>query len=490
MPSSDSRITNRENDVWSNWSLWIAVASQLATIAITWPLWQIRNDPPLLPAFSLNLPQVNFGWLMVGSCLLTLFRPWMGVWLHLAVILVACVFDEMRTQPQFFAIWVLMLASAKSELEPVARWFLISMWIWAGAHKILSPDWFTHSVSDLLIRVSLDPEAWHWPFAIGIAAVEIIIGIAAIFRPRQSAVLCPLMHFGIILFVSPLALNWNYSVIPWNLASALIGFRILRRTPTAMPTKPWEYVVAALLLIYPSGFYAGWVDHGISFVFYSEHTPLGLVSTNNESKLIRGWTNVNVPFPNERRLLRRHFEASAKPGDKLHIRDPRAMLNDQFFILVKERQSEEISEQEFRSTRNEYENLPNIKGILLDDYVALWHLGRRGVKMLKRSKESMIYAVAIPPEAYSSDLLNLINRIPNLEQLQLEGTSISDEEFSKLTDNPSLIGLGLAATKVSDQSISVLKSMPNLRYVEFEGSQLTPTIIREFLAQRSLMSSD
>lgn len=110
--------------------------------------------------------------------------------------------------------------------------------------------------------------------------------------------------------------------------------------------------------------------------------------------------------------------------------------------------------------------------------------------MLKRSKVSMIYAVAIPPEAYSSDLLNLINRIPNLEQLQLEGTSISDEEFSKLTDNPSLIGLGLAATKVSDQSISVLKSMPNLRYVEFEGSQLTPNIIQEFLAQRSLMSSD
>lgn len=404
--------------------------------------------------------------------------------MHLAVMLVACVFDEMRTQPQFFAIWVLMLASAKSELDPIARWFLISMWIWAGAHKLFSPDWFTHSVSDLLIRVSLDPDAWHWPFAIGIAAVEIIIGIVAIFVPRQSAFLCPLMHFGIILFVSPLALNWNYSVIPWNFASALIGFNILRNTRTAMPTKPWEYVVAGLLLLYPSGFYLGWVDHGISFVFYSDHTPHGLVSTNDGAKLIRGWTNVNVPFPNERRLLKRHFEASAKPGDKLHIRDPRAMLDDQFFILVKEGQAMEINEQEFRNTRNDFENLPSIKGILLDDYVALWHLGHRGAKMLKRTPESMIYAVSIPPESYSSDLLPLINRIPNLEQLQLEDTNITDEEFAKLAGNPSLIGLGLTGTKVSDQSIGVLKSMPNLRFVEFEDSNLSPTIVQEFMAQR------
>lgn len=489
MPSTELLRKDKENVV-TKWSLWVAVASQLATIAITWPLWQVRTDPPLLPALSLPLPQFNFGWLMVASCLLTLLRPWIGVWVHLAVMLVACVFDEMRTQPQFFAIWVLMLASAKSELDPVARWFLISMWIWAGAHKLFSPDWFTHSVSDLLIRVSLDPDAWHWPFAIGIAAVEIIIGIVAIFAPRQSAFLCPLMHFGIILFVSPLALNWNYSVIPWNFASALIGFNILRNTRTAMPTKPWEYVVAGLLLLYPSGFYLGWVDHGISFVFYSDHTPHGLVSTSNEVKRIRGWTNVNVPFPNERRLLRRHFEASAKPGDKLHIRDPRAMLADQFFLLVKEGQAMEISEQEFRKTRNDFEHLPSIKGVLLDDYVALWHLGRRGVKMLKRTPESMIYAVSIPPKSYSNDLFPLINRIPNLEQLQLEGTSVTDEEFSMLAGNTSLIGVGLAKTRVSDQSIDILKSMPNLRFVEFEGSNLSPTLAQEFMAQRGITLSD
>lgn len=400
--------------------------------------------------------------------------------------LAACVFDEMRTQPQFFAIWVLMLASAKSELEPVARWFLISMWIWAGAHKTFSPDWFTHSTSDLLVRISLDPDAWHWPFAIGIAAVEILIGIAAIFAPRQSAYLCLLMHFGIILFVSPLVLDWNYSVIPWNLASALVGFHILRLTPSALPKKSWEYVVAGLLLLYPSGFYIGWVDHGISFVFYSEHTPHGLVSTINDTKLIRGWTNVNVPFPNERRLLRRHFETSAKPGDKLHIRDPRIMLNDQFFILVKERQAEEISEQEFRNSQTKYENLPSVRGVLLDDYVALWHLGQRGCKMLKRDKESMIYAVVIPPNAYSGDLLPLIQRIPNLEQLQLAGTHVTDEELLTLSGNPSLIGLGLSTTKISDQSILVLKSIPNLKYVEFEGSLLSPTLITEFLSQRNI----
>jgi hypothetical protein len=485
MPLPESLIKQKEEGVFFNWSLWIAVALQLATIAITWPLWQIRSDPPLLPAFSLALPQLNFGWMMIVSCLFVLIRPWMGVWLHLAIMLVACIFDEMRTQPQFFAIWVLMLASAKSQFEPVAKWFLISMWIWAGVHKTLSPDWFSHSTSDLLIRVSLDPQIWHWPFAIGIAAIEILIGMAAIAAPKKAAWLCPLMHFGIIFFVSPLALDWNYSVIPWNLASAIIGFRILRNSQTSMPAKSWECVVAVLLLLYPAGFYVGWVDHGISFVFYSDNKPDGLISTSNELKKIRGWTNINVPFPNERRLLRRNFEASAKPGDKLHIRDPRVWLDDQFFVLVDNGKSEEITEQEFRNDISTRTSLAVVKGTLLDDYVALWHLGRAGAKMLKRTEAGMIYAVQIPPESYSDELIKLVKRIPNLEQLQLEGTDITDEVLKELEGNPSLVGIGLKATTITNQSLPVLKSMQNLKYVEADGSNLDTDLINDLMMKRS-----
>jgi hypothetical protein len=236
-----------------------------------------------------------------------------------------------------------------------------------------------------------------------------------------------------------------------------------------------------LLLLYPAGFYVGWVDHGISFVFYSDNKPDGLISTSNELKKIRGWTNINVPFPNERRLLRRNFEASAKPGDKLHIRDPRVWLDDQFFVLFGKGQSEEITEQEFRTDISTRTGLSVVKGTLLDDYVALWHLGRAGVKMLKRTKNGMIYAVQIPPESYSDELIKLVKRIPNLEQLQLNGTEITDEALKELEGNPSLVGIGLSATKITNQSLPILKSMPNLNYVEADGSKIDPDLISDLL---------
>lgn len=488
MRSSDSLITTKDDSIFSNWSLWIAVASQIATISITWPLWQIRSDPPLLPAFSLALPQLNFGWIMIVSCLLILIRPWLGVWLHLATMLAACIFDEMRTQPQFFAIWVLLLASAKSQLEPVARWFLISMWIWAGVHKLLSPDWFSHTSSDLITRISLELTVWHWPFVVGIAIAEIFTGLAAIAMPRKAAYLCVLMHIGIVGFLSPVALNWNYSVIPWNLATAILGYNILRKSEKSLPNNTWEWVVAAVLFIYPAGFYVGWVDHGIAFVLYSGHTPKGLITTKDELIYIRGWKSINVPFPNERRLLKRHFEVIAKPGDKLHIQDPRAWLDDQFFVLLGEGESKEIGEQKFRSVQPIQSGHAAIKGVLLDDYVALWHLGRAGAKMLKRTEGGMVYAIQIPPESYAAELIELVNRIPNLEQLQLMGTGITDETLLHLKGNPSLEGIGLSATKITNASLPVLESIPNLKYIEIDGSDIDADLINDLLLERQTLA--
>ena len=482
MAFTDSQQLQNESPI--KWSLWFAVGCQLATIAITWPLWQIRSFPPLLPILPSSVPQWNFGWLMVVSCLFALVRPWLGGWVHLVVMLIACVFDEMRTQPQFFAIWVFMLVAAQPKLEPIAKWFVISMWIWAGTHKLISPDWLSHSTTDLLVRVSLDPITWHWPFAIGIALSEILSGLVAIVAPKKAAYLCVLMHVGIILFLSPLGLDWNYSVFPWNLATAVLGFDIFRRSEYRLPKARWEFVAASLLMLYPAGFYLGWVDHGISFVFYSGNTPYGLVCQDDSVQKIRGWTDINVPFPNERRLLRRYFEAVAKPGDKLHIQDPRWFLDDQFFLMVDEQTSKEISEQEFRGIGHSSGNASVVRGFLLDDYVALWHLGRRGARMLKRTEDSMIYAIEIPPEAYSKELIPLIKRVPNLEQLQLAGTAVIDAELSGLLGHPSIVGLGLSNTKITNQSLPILKSMPNLRFLEVEGSGLDTAVVNEFLDER------
>ena len=55
---------------------WLVVACLAATLAITWPLWQVHSSPPMLPA--LPLPAVDTGVLLLGSLVLVLLAPRVG----------------------------------------------------------------------------------------------------------------------------------------------------------------------------------------------------------------------------------------------------------------------------------------------------------------------------------------------------------------------------------------------------------------------------
>ena len=44
---------------------WFVVCTQAATIWLTWPLWQVRISPPLLPLADVY--QIDFGHLLLGS---------------------------------------------------------------------------------------------------------------------------------------------------------------------------------------------------------------------------------------------------------------------------------------------------------------------------------------------------------------------------------------------------------------------------------------
>ena len=107
--------------------LLVAVLAQLLTLIITWPLWNVREQIPHLPVFDFLAPQLPFGWVLAMTLAVIPFRPKLGVWLHFAVMLVACLFDQMRTQPQFLANWILMLATLGHSWKNYTRWFLGSL---------------------------------------------------------------------------------------------------------------------------------------------------------------------------------------------------------------------------------------------------------------------------------------------------------------------------------------------------------------------------
>ncbi len=207
------------------WMVALGVICQIATVLITWPLWQVRSDVPHLPTFE--LPQFSFGPWMIATAGLVLFKPRLGLATHWAVLIAAAVFDQFRLQPQFFLIAALMSAFVWESWQRIARWILASTWLWAGIHKLVSEDWFGHVAFWMLERISVEPETWSQPVAYGIAISEILLGVFACFRPRWAALICVPIHLGIIAFL--LAANWNHISLAITVAVAIKVVGVLRR---------------------------------------------------------------------------------------------------------------------------------------------------------------------------------------------------------------------------------------------------------------------
>lgn len=312
----------------TRWALLtFVVLMQCLSFWITWPLWEVRQSPVHLPL--IDLPQIPFGAMLCATACFALWQPRAGLVLHVVVLLTSFVFDQYRTQPQFIALAVLMFAVIEEEGATFARWFLVSLWFWAGLHKLISPMWYGESTWYMVRSVGLDPGHFQIWFVLGVAWTEMLLGGLAIVRPRAAAGLCVMVHVGICVFLSPLFYNHNVSVIPWNLTTAVVGAWVLGNTVDALPRFRWEWCLAVVMLVYPMGVYVGVVDHGIASVLYSEGYPEGTIYDREGAHKIVGWS-MAVPFPNERRLLRQYFERSASPGAFLHVDDPRAWLPDEY----------------------------------------------------------------------------------------------------------------------------------------------------------------
>jgi hypothetical protein len=453
----------------------LGVACQIATVWITWPLWQTRSIVPHLATF--DVPQFSFGWLMLGSAALVALRPSWGIVIHWIVLGVACLFDQFRLQPQFFAIAILMTACVWEWSRRAARWFLASTLFWAGLHKSLSSDWLGHSSHWLLARTPVDADEWFLMFAIVVAVSEVALGVAACVRPRWAAVGFVPMHLGIIVFL--LLIDWNQSVIPWNLTMAIIGGWVLWRAAESWrPTSVWETLVCVIWMVAPVGFYAGWIDHGFAGVLYSDLLPRGQITTHAGVHKIVGWGELNVPFPSERRTLRMYFQQYGQPGDKLHIADPRRLLDDQFFVLDADRRPQPIDVDTFFLPQENIPGrqpnaLPAVAGIAVDQRRAIFELRRAGVRMLRESPNHPIYAIAFPPETFDDSLLSHVSGLPNVTQVQLANTSVTNRDLRHLLCLRLLTGIGLDGTGITDNGLKQLAELPFLQYIECENTSIT-----------------
>ena len=317
--------------------LWIVAACQSISLMISWPLWQIHTSPPMLPAAP--LPNVNFGMPLQASLVAAVVRPSVGVPLHTLLLAYAMLVDQTRLQPEFISLALLLWGCLPSHRAMMlARAHLISLWIFSGLNKLLSP-WFMNGTAQWMLSayVTGAPFWLRDNFGFVVVVAEASLGILSLFPQtrRFVGILALVVHFNILLVLSPFGKNWNHVVWPWNVALAISGFVLISswRKGIVESLQQCGHVVfigLVFLMLMPMGFYLLVVDAYVAHNLYTSNTAHEIVC-NAQNRCNAGgltqtsWRAFNVPLPPEHRLFESYFAQTCQPGDHLTVLDSRML---------------------------------------------------------------------------------------------------------------------------------------------------------------------
>jgi hypothetical protein len=313
---------------------WLVIACQAATLWITWPLWQHHDAPPMLPALA--LPSYDVALPLLVSLAIALFAPVLGLSLHTVLLVYAILVDQTRMQPELISLAFLLWGTLPSPTATAfARAHLISLWMFAGINKLVSPTFLHETAPWLLSGFPIDSGPWlHDHIGYIVAGTELTTGVLALFPATR--LLCALvalgMHSGILLDLGPFGLDVNQSVWPWNLALAFAGFALI--APWKEPIgrslggcPRWVRPLIVILAVAPVGFHFGLMDAYLSHNLYSSNIVRATVRCTGECSRIVDPSKTreafNVPMPPEPRLFEQYFWLTCSAGDELVLSDPR-----------------------------------------------------------------------------------------------------------------------------------------------------------------------
>jgi uncharacterized membrane protein YphA (DoxX/SURF4 family) len=312
---------------------YLAVTALAISYIVTWPLWQVRSAlsqlPPNLPEFDF-LPQLDVGPLMLATLAIVLWRPWLGITIHTVALLAAIGLDQMRIQPEFISLVILLWGSLASRTGVLlCRTHLIAMWFYAGLHKLLSADYLAGRGQQMWqALVPSLPDSAAMVGAISVAVIEIVLAVLVVIRRtrRVAAWMACGLHLCILLGL--VSRNWNHAVWAWNVAIALgaplvlLGWR--EGFVSSVLQRPrWARAAVAVLLLSPLAFYVGRLDAYLAHCLYSSNTPVATLEGHKHSLNRETMDQLGVPFPPAHRLYEQYFAITAEPDALLHIRDPR-----------------------------------------------------------------------------------------------------------------------------------------------------------------------
>lgn len=298
----------------------VLVGCQAAQVHVTWRLWAARDLPPRLPLVS-ALPDISMGWLLIASLVPVVLRPRWGIPLHVATLAFALALDQLRLQPEWISLAVLLVATGPWRLSRTLAWSsLSSLWLWAGLTKALSTGFTVQTVEPIVHRFGID--GLRPVVAVLIPVAEIGVGLAAAWpRTRRLAGWAGLaLHVGIIVGLD-MRLDWP--ILWWNLGLAAASVLLLTVGPGERPARSpraagTRTALVAFLFVYPAGSYLGLVDPYLGHHVYTgdltrAEVCVPDVGCDTYMVDITG-AAIGVPFPGAHRLYRQWFRSVCEPG--------------------------------------------------------------------------------------------------------------------------------------------------------------------------------
>ena len=249
-------------------------------------------------------------------------------------------------------------------------------------------------------------------------------------------------------------------------------------------------MILIALLVTPIGFYFGFIRHSLCHVLYSNNFPDAVITTADGPRTCEAIKDLRVPFPHEQKAFLDLFNLIGQPGQKLAIKEYRWGLSSRYFVMNQERVVREITIEEFVDNQNE-----TLPGIGFDDRRKLFkldkafHTSNKGLaidepvvaKLLKRESGQMVWAVQFNPTTFDRQWLTLLDGLPNLEQIQLGGCDIVDEDLRHISNLIRLQGIGLSNTGITDAGLTYLEGLPSLNYIDREQTQITQDAVERII---------
>lgn len=282
----------------------IVFGGLLAGISLCAPLWVSSRAYPLTPLFhrALLAPPPFDALLVVSLVALGIIsialpkdsRPLLAFVLNLALLLLL---DQSRWQPWVFLYFFLFIGlylirrrggevRGESMLH-IFRLMLVAQYLWSAIQK-MNVSFLTESGPALIGAIPL-LGGWLSGSIVPVLLMpvaEALVGIGLVFPKtrRPAVVVGALMHALILLALSPLGMNWNTVVWPWNIVMIALLFTLFWPSKEPIPFQtmmksrhPFMLATALFFVALPALNFAGLWDSYLSFALYSDNVKQGVL---------------------------------------------------------------------------------------------------------------------------------------------------------------------------------------------------------------------